>query len=120
GSDTASYASASGGVSVNLADLTATGAAGNDVLVDFENATGSAFNDVLEGDNGNNRLDGGAGNDTLIATGGNDTLIGSGGIDTVDYLNATNGVNVDLTTGTATGLGTDTLSGVENVSGSNA
>ena len=41
------------------------------------------------------------------------------GVDTADYTDATSGVNVDLAAGTATGgAGSDTLSNVESVTGS--
>ena len=57
---------------------------------------------------------------------GADTFVGGAGIDTVNYANdagygGTNGVTVDLVAGTATdGFGaTDTLSGIENIDGSN-
>ena len=80
------------------------GDAEGDTLVNFENLTGSAFDDTLEGNGGNNTLVGGAGNDT------------------VSYANAGAGVTVNLALdGTAQntiGAGTDTLSGFENVTGS--
>lgn len=90
-SDTASYASASGGVTVNLAAGTATGAAGNDTLIDIENVTGSGFDDTLVGNGGANILNGGNGNDTLNGGAGNDTLNGGAGNDT--YVFGTNDGN---------------------------
>ena len=45
-------------------------------------------------------------------------LIGGLGIDTLDYSAATTGVTVNLNTGTAHGVGSDTLSGFENIIGS--
>jgi Ca2+-binding RTX toxin-like protein len=64
---------------------------------------------------------GGAGNDFLRGNTGADSLIGSSGTDTASYTESTAGVNVSLTTGlgffgSAAG---DTLSGIENLSGSN-
>ncbi len=53
--------------------------AGTDTLTNFENLTGSAFNDTLTGNTGANTLSGLAGNDTLNGGAGNDTLIGGGG-----------------------------------------
>ncbi len=44
---------------------------------------GTAGNDYLYGDSGNNTLDGGAGNDTLLGDTGSDTLIGGTGNDTL-------------------------------------
>ena len=60
--DTASYASASAGVSV---DLFAGGASDGDLLLGIENVTGSAFNDTLTGDPGANVLQGAGGDDVL-------------------------------------------------------
>jgi Ca2+-binding RTX toxin-like protein/carbon monoxide dehydrogenase subunit G len=88
----------------------------------------AADNDSLGGliDNvrlvGNDILDGGAGNDTLIGGAGNNTLIGGNGIDTADYSAATAAVTVSLSMAGAQntrGVGTDTLSGIENLTGSN-
>ena len=66
GSDTASYADATAGVTVSLAIAAAqnTIGAGVDTLVNFENLTGSNFNDTLTGNSVANILNGGAGNDT--------------------------------------------------------
>jgi Ca2+-binding RTX toxin-like protein len=61
GDDTASYASASVGVTVSLATTAAqnTVGAGTDTLSSIENLTGSAFNDTLTGSTGANIFDGG-------------------------------------------------------------
>jgi Ca2+-binding RTX toxin-like protein len=85
GVDTASYASASQRVVVNLSLTVAqdTLGAGLDTLTGIENLTGSAFNDSLTGDNGNNILVGGAGVDTLIGGLGDDVLIGG---DNTDFI----------------------------------
>ncbi|HVI89161.1 MAG TPA: Ig-like domain-containing protein [Dongiaceae bacterium] len=94
---------------------------GNDVI------TGGNLNDTIYGDNGDDKLVGGAGNDTLYGGAGKDTLVGGAGndllnggsgTDTVDYSTASHGVAVDLGLGTATGDGSDTLVGIENVTGS--
>jgi len=71
GTDTAVYSASSAGVNVNLANAGAQsgGDAAGDVLSNFENITGSAFNDTLIGDAGANVLTGGAGNDVLIGGG---------------------------------------------------
>jgi trimeric autotransporter adhesin len=71
GVDSASYSTATAGVTVGLGVSTA----GADYLVNIENIIGSAFNDTLTGDTGNNVLDGGAGNDTLVGGTGNDTYV---------------------------------------------
>ncbi|MFA7587479.1 MAG: pre-peptidase C-terminal domain-containing protein, partial [Novosphingobium sp.] len=72
GTDTASYATATQPVHANLASGTATGH-GNDRLENIENLTGSAWNDILIGDTGDNRIDGGAGADRMSGGLGNDT-----------------------------------------------
>ncbi|MHC8342852.1 retention module-containing protein [Pseudomonas sp. RT6P73] len=104
---------------------TLTGTAGDDVLVA---GTGNNVlnagdgNDVLSAGNGNNELHGGAGNDLLFSGTGNDLLDGGTGTDTVSYAHATAGVTVDLSVATAQntgGAGTDTLTAVENLTGSN-
>jgi len=64
-------------VNVSLATGFTGGGSGShsigDTLAGIENLTGSAFDDLLTGDNGANRLDGGSG--------GDDSLQGSGGAD---------------------------------------
>ncbi|MGF7148799.1 Ca2+-binding RTX toxin-like protein [Sphingomonas zeicaulis] len=132
GIDTASYASATAGVTVSL-DVTAgqnTGAAGTDTLMNFENLLGSAFADTLTGDAGANRLIGAAGNDILnggdgddVLEGGagNDVLNGGAGSDAASYADATAAVRVSLgVTGAQNtgGAGTDTLVGIERLIGS--
>jgi len=94
----------------------------------IENAAGSAVNDVLtanatgsqlEGLAGNDTLNGGAGNDTVIGGNGNDVMTGGAGVDTVAYFDA---ATVDLAITTQQnvgGEGLDTISGFENVQGSN-
>jgi len=52
GVDTADYSTALGPVTVNLATGTATGAAGNDTLINIENVRGTAFDDNLIGNGG--------------------------------------------------------------------
>jgi len=81
--DTATYASATTGVSVNLgsAGVQNTGGAGVDTLTAVENLSGSALDDTLSGNNAANVLDGGAGNDTLDGGAADDTLKGGAGRD---------------------------------------
>ena len=65
GLDTASYAASAAAVSVSLLDGTATGGdAQGDTLDSVEGLTGSAHDDTLIGNAGNNVLEGGAGADT--------------------------------------------------------
>ncbi len=112
GNDTAVYALATSGVTVDLVAQTATGGGGSDTLISIESAVGSKHNDVLIGDGADNTLDGGDGDDTLT---------GAGGIDTLSYASVSGGVTVDLringlqNTG---GGGNDTTSGFENLTGS--
>nr|WP_308813352.1 Ig-like domain-containing protein [Pseudomonas capeferrum] len=83
GVDTASYASASGAVRVELDRVGAqdTGSAGADTLTGIENLIGSDYDDVLVGNAGDNVLDGGRGNDALMGGAGSDTLVGGQGDD---------------------------------------
>jgi Ca2+-binding RTX toxin-like protein len=72
---------------------------------------GTADNDTINGLDGNDVLDGGAGNDNLN---------GGLGIDLARYTNATGGITANLAAGTVTGagIGTDTLTGIEQIRGS--
>ncbi|MGO4851785.1 beta strand repeat-containing protein [Phaeovulum sp. W22_SRMD_FR3] len=73
--------------------------------------TGNALANVIQGNIGNNVIQG---------IGGGDTLIGGFGVDTVSYTAATQGVSVDLSSGSGLLNGrTDVLSGFENIWGSN-
>ena len=70
-------------------------------LLDFENLTGSEFNDTLIGNFGNNILTGLGGNDTLNGNAGADTMFGGTGndlyvVDNVgDVVNETGGDGTD-------------------------
>jgi Ca2+-binding RTX toxin-like protein len=114
GINTVSFASAGAGVTVSLAlqgQAQHTGE-GNKTLSNFQNLTGSTFNDVLTGDANDNIIDGG---------GGNDVIDGGGGIDTLSFASATVGVTFSLALqGLAqnTGAGTDTVTNVQNLLGS--
>ena len=140
GSDVAFFADGTNGVVINLR----TGTISNDgfgnaeVIVNVENLHGSAFADTIQigdingyvfGRAGNDSITGGNGNDNLIGGSGNDTMDGGAGLyDTVAYHDddydsagiSTHGVTVNLAMHTATdnwGF-TDTLTGIENVKGS--
>ncbi len=65
---------------------------------------------------------GNAGNNVITGNSGNNVLSGLGGVDTVSYATATAGVKVSLALTTPQntgGAGADTLSGFENLTGSN-
>jgi len=96
-----------------LADDTITGTAGNDVIF--------GDNAVQSGQDGNDVIHAGGGNDVLTGGLGNDVLDGGSGIDTIAYATAPVGVTVNLAiTGSqdTVGAGTDTITNVENVTGS--
>ncbi|MGH2661904.1 MAG: calcium-binding protein [Actinomycetota bacterium] len=120
GSDAALYASATSAVTVNLATASASGGGvGNDTLTSLENVTGSDFGDTLTGDDTANVLNGAGGVDVLRGAGGADALLGGDGLDTAAYDSEGAGVMVDLQTGATGGAAAgDTLSGVENLTGS--
>ena len=119
GSDTAN-------VSISYQDgHTLTGTAGDDVLVagSGNNVINAGDgNDVLTAGSGNNEMHGGAGNDLLYSGAGNDLLDGGTGSDTASYAHATAAVTVNLGllgAQNTLGAGTDTLTGIENLLGSN-
>ena len=112
GDDYAAYFSAASGVIVDLSLEAATddGDGGQDKLVGIENIFGSLFDDILTGDENDNRF---------TALDGDDLIYGGEGFDTVYYGNATSGVNVDLQSGLVTGgEGSDYLTSIEIVQGS--
>lgn len=114
GRDRVSYAESYHGVTVDLArrDAQAVSSDKVDTIVNFEGVIGSRFDDTLYGDAGANRLEGGQGNDRLD---------GRGGSDTATYAAASAAVKIDLSLmgGQDTaGAGVDTLSAIENLSGS--
>jgi Ca2+-binding RTX toxin-like protein len=119
--DTLSYASSSAAVAINLSSsYAAHGDAQGDTFFGFENVTGSAFADWIFGDSANNVITGGAGNDVLMGSAGADALIGGAGIDTALYTWAPSAVDVNLwlNAGSLGDSAGDTLSGIENLTGS--
>ena len=107
GTDTASYASSTSGVTVSLETGSGTqGDAAGDTLRNIENIIGGSGDDTLTGDINANRLDGGG--------------VG-GGTDTVSYEDSDLAVQVDLSdTSTERGghAAGDTLLYIENIIGS--
>src|SRR5215471_8321047 len=142
GIDTASYENVWGSgvtVSLNTGFGQVTGI-GTHTLLSIENLIGSHGDDTLTGDGGanvlmgldgndliaglggNNTVDGGGGDDILVDGIGNETLDGGAGNDTLVLLgNLTLTVDLNITgpQSIGNGVGTDTLTGIENVTGSN-
>ena len=89
------------------------GEGGTDTLSNIESIRGSDFDDTLTGgfDDDGERFEGG---------GGNDIIDGGSGLDQVSYSRSDNPVNVNLATGVAQDGegGTDTLSNIESIRGS--
>ena len=128
--DVAVYFDSDAGISVSLANDTASGGhAEGDELDNIEFVDGSLFDDFIQGDEQGNRLGGLFGEDILLGEGGDDVLLGGNsadlidggsGIDTSDYTASLEGVSVNLETGEsrfgeAEG---DTLISIENLAGS--
>jgi len=119
------------GVTVDLDSGTGTGGdAEGDTYENVEFIHGSAFDDVLTGDENTNRLVGRNGDDQLFGGAGNDTLLGGRGADHLDggegdrdvaeYDWSSAGVVVNLETGVGSGGSAegDTLIGIEYIYGS--
>ncbi len=141
GNDTLNGNGGDDSLSGEAGDDTLNGGDGNDRLVggdgtdilhgnaDNDSIDAGAGNDLVTGDTGNDTLTGGAGDDQIIGGAGNDfieggagadTITGNDGIDTASYAGSAAGVTVDLAAGTGTGGDAqgDTLSGIEQVLGS--
>jgi Ca2+-binding RTX toxin-like protein len=126
GSDTVDYRLSGTAVNVNLATGVGSGGlAAGDLYTDVENVLGSNFNDILVGLAGSNTLAGFDGDDSLFGGSSTDSLIGDigddfiqggsggdsivGGAGSNDFavytndVSQTEGVTVDLSTGTGTG-----------------
>lgn len=95
-------------VAVDLNTNTALGE-GTDALAGIEDLEGSQHGDTLVG----NALD-----NFIFPLGGDDAVTGGDGFDLVSFFEAPVPVNANLTTGTATGEGNDTLVGIEDLAGS--
>ena len=119
GVDLVTYA----GVAATSVTIDLTGTPGTDTLTGITDAIGGGQADSITGNGSNNRLEGGPGGDTVSAGAGDDTIvcIAAGGdtvdgglnTDTVTYAGVLTPVTIDL----AGGVGTDTLSNVENAIG---
>jgi serralysin len=91
GRDTVSYASATAGVTINMASRTVGGSSGSDSFSSIESLIG--FADSLTGDGIGNRLDGGAGADTLNGGGGDDDYVVDNSGDKVIESSTTGGID---------------------------
>ena len=80
---------------------------------------GTSGNDTLKGTSGPDVICGLGGNDTLKGVGGNDDLLGGDGTDTALFAGK-KAVDASLAAGSAVGVGSDTLAGIENLTGSSA
>lgn len=105
GIDLADYSLSTSAVNVNIAVSGGPGAgfSAGDVLISIEQATGSMFNDTLQGSSGAETLFGAAGVDSLVGGDGNDSLNGGTGGDRVN-----GGFGADTLVGDS---GDDTLRG---------
>ena len=85
GGDTLSYLSSSAGVEVNLnLGTAANGDAAGDIFSDFENLTGSAFDDTLNGKNAS-IVHGGDGADVVLTSESNSQIFGGEGDDQIGF-----------------------------------
>ena len=104
GEDTASYQSATAGVTIDLANgANNTGDAAGDTFASIEIIEGSEYADNFSGDANGNVFHGLGGNDTILGDGGNDVLYGGDGDDFIDA-----GDGLDVIDG---GAGSDILIG---------
>ncbi|MFN7643332.1 MAG: beta strand repeat-containing protein, partial [Burkholderiales bacterium] len=139
--DTADYSGSGAGVSVDLARVGTQlgGDADGDTLIAIESVKGSAYADVLLGNDLSNSLQGAAGDDLIVGGRGDDwleggdgkdwlsggigadVLHGGAGVDTADYAESNAGILIDLNRsgpqqgGAAEG---DLLTSIENIGGS--
>ena len=128
GRDWAVYTDATGGITVNLAAGTVSGAGvGTDTLRSIEQIRGSNFADQISaagfgttGPNAPSPDKISFANNFIEGMAGDDTITGNGRT-SISYESATAGVTVDLAAGTASGdasVGTDHFTGVISVKGS--
>jgi len=103
---------------------------GDDALIGgsgIDTMWGGDGNDILSGGDDTDWLSGDEGDDAFIGGSGNDTILGGDGVDFVLYSSAVAGINVDLSSKKPVarslskdkaGVGTDSLSDIENAMGS--
>lgn len=110
----------------SVENFNVTGSSGADTLTTQtgnDTIDGGLGDDVISAGTGNNVLRGGGGDDSFYITGGTNNVDGGLGSDAVLFDNATGGVTVNLALTTAQaaggGMGTVTLTSIENVWGTN-
>lgn len=106
---------------IDLSTNTVTGGAifiGHDQISNIQAVMAGGGDDTLIGSAEANLLHGGLGNDIIDGGAGNDTLDGGAGENTVSFASSSQGVDVDLALGTASGNGSDLLSNFAHVIGS--
>lgn len=121
GDGTDTYTAIEGIHGGNYAD-TLTGSA-----ADYEEFFGNGGNDTIDGGGGDEFIAGNDGNDNLVGGAGNDFLDGGAGDDTLDggpglydgavYFDSTGPIAASLATGIATGQGSDSFQGMEQIVG---
>lgn len=85
GRDRADYSADTAGVKIDLVEGFAYGVdSGLDKLVSIEEVTGGSGNDIIRGNEGNNKLYGGAGDDVLAGRGGVNRIEGGEGYDILE------------------------------------
>ena len=135
GIDTLSYAATAAAVAVAVNLAAGTGSGFNSIL-GVENLIGGSGNDSLTGNGqantitggrGSDSVNGGLGDDLLLAVesvdspnDGNDAYVGGAGFDTYSLAATNAAATVNLATGTSSSgdTGSDTLAGIEGVTGS--
>ena len=113
GTDTADYSASTQAVQISLDGTAGSGGhADGDTLSNIEYVLGSSHNDSLNGDAGDNGFAGGAGADAIDGGAGSDWAY--------YYTSSNDGVTVHLdgTAGTSGHADGDTLTNIENISGS--
>jgi len=124
GIDTADYSLSTAAVMVNFSTGTATdGLGGTDTLIGIEGVIGTALADTFTG---------GSADETFLGGAGNDIINGGSGVDIILFTTSTGSVlaNLSITSQTLNGIavaagtvrdglsGTDTVSNIENITGS--
>ena len=121
GTDTVDYSGLTDAINVDLSTGVGnvSGTTNDHTLQDVEDVIGSAFDDEIIGNSDDNTLQGGGGDDFIQGNEGNDIIDGGTGTNTVSYKDSSSGVNVNLKSGNSSGGdGNDTLTNIDNVSGS--